>query len=208
MPESSVEPALIEFPSARGTVRAKYHPPTTDRPVVICVGGFDGGFDGPANGLFPLLATDLGLYGMGVLRVDFCDRFSPGVVEYGVADVEAAKAELLGRGVKRFALVGHSFGGAVMITVAASDLSIEGVVALSTQSAGAASAPAIAPRPLLLIHGLDDQRLPADCSRYVFNLAGEPKQLVLLEGARHSLRQRADDVRRIVSEWLVKKLSL
>ena len=208
MAASSSETVLLECAGERGTVRAKYHPPTAGGAVVIWVGGFDGGFDGPAGGLFPLLATDLGVHGIGVMRVDFCDRLSPGVVEYGVADVQAAKAELASRGVERFALVGHSFGGAVMITVAANDLSIEGVVTLSTQSAGTAGAARIAPRPLLLIHGLEDQRLPADCSRHVFNLAGEPKQLVLLEGARHSLRQRADDVRRIVSEWLVERFSL
>ena len=64
----------------------------------------------------------------------------------------------------------------------------------------------MAPRPLLLIHGAEDRRLPAECSRYVYRIAGQPKQLVILPGARHSLRQRREDLRRLLRRWLVEKL--
>jgi alpha/beta superfamily hydrolase len=188
-------------------VAALYHHPVGGGAVAICVGGFDGGFDGPADGLFPALAEDLEPHGIGVMRVDFRDRSSPGVVVDGASDVMAAVEELRRRGVDRIGLVGHSFGAAVMIHVAARTAEVKTVVTLSAQTAGAMDAPSLAPRPFLLIHGLDDIRLSPDCSRYLYSIAGEPKKLVLLEGARHSLRQRSREVLALVRDWLVADLA-
>jgi pimeloyl-ACP methyl ester carboxylesterase len=184
-----------------------YHPPAAGGAVVICVGGFDGGFEGPADGLFPALGEELAPHGIGVLRVDFRDRRAPGIVADGASDVLAAIEELRRRGVTRIGLVGHSFGGAVMITVGASTPEVATVVTLSTQTAGVQDTPKLAPRPLLIIHGLEDIRLSPDCSRYVYALAGEPKRLVLLPGARHSLRQSAGEVKALVRDWLVEHLA-
>ncbi|HEY7269117.1 MAG TPA: alpha/beta hydrolase [Dehalococcoidia bacterium] len=202
-----MEALELSIPSARGPVAALYHPPEDSGPVVLCVGGFDGGFDGPADGLFPALAEDLAPHGIGVLRVDFRDRRSPGIVTDGASDVMAAVSELERLGVRRFGLVGHSFGAAVMIHVGARVPAVETVVTLSAQTAGAGDAPRLAPRALLLIHGLDDIRLSPDCSRYLYRIAGEPKKLVLLEGARHSLRQCAGEVRELTSTWLIEHLA-
>jgi alpha/beta superfamily hydrolase len=197
----------ISFPSRRGPVRALYHRPSENGGVVVMVGGFDGDFDGPADALYQTLAEDLSEHGIGALRLDFRDRRSPGIVEDGATDVMAGIEELGRHGVGRFGLVGHSFGAAVMITVATRLPEVETVVSLSAQTAGAQGVALVAPRPLLLIHGLDDIRLSPDCSRYLYGIAGEPKELVLLEGARHSLRQRREDVRSLSRDWLVKTLA-
>jgi len=198
----------LEIPSERGPVAALWHPPPSAADAaVICVGGFDGGFDGPADGLYAALAEDLPPRGIGVLRVDFRDRRSPGIVEDGARDVLAAIAEMKRRGFRRFGLLGHSFGGAVMVYVGARTPEAVTVVTLSTQTAGAMDVARLAPRPLLLVHGLDDVRLSPDCSRYLYALAGEPKRLVLLEGARHSLRQAAAQVRALVRDWFAEHLS-
>ncbi len=201
------EPQRLDIPSPRGPVAALYHPARDAGAAIVCVGGFDGGFDGPADGLFPALGEDLAPRGIAVLRVDFRDRRSPGIVADGAADVLAAVAELRRRGVERIGLVGHSFGGAVMIAVAAATPEVVTVVTLSAQTAGAQDAPKLAPRPLLLIHGLDDIRLSPDCSRYLYAIAGEPKRLVLLPGARHSLRQASAEVRSLVRDWLLETLA-
>jgi dipeptidyl aminopeptidase/acylaminoacyl peptidase len=171
------------------------------------VGGTDGGFQGPADAIYPALAQDLLEHGIGSLRLDFRIHVAPGPVEEGAYDVLAGVAFLTQEGAGKVALLGHSYGGAVVITAAALSPAVSAVVTLSTQSAGTGLAGRLAPRPLLVIHGAEDQRLPPDCSRYVYRLAGEPKQLVILPGARHSLRQRREDLRRILVGWLRKELS-
>ena len=61
-----------------------------------------------------------------------------------------------------------------------------GVVTLSTQSAGCEHAPELGDTPLLLLHGTDDEILPAETSTVVQMLAGHG-EVVLLPGAGHLL---------------------
>ncbi len=174
---------------------------------MIWLGGTDGGFDGPADRIYGTMAEDLLEDGIGSLRLDFRSREVPGDVEEGTHDVLAGIAFLKGEGAGRIALAGHSFGGAVAITAAALSEDVSAVVTLSTQTAGTEPAPRLSPRPLLLVHGEVDRRLPPDCSRYVYSRAGEPKELVILPGARHSLRQRRQELRQLLRRWLREKLS-
>jgi len=44
----------------------------------------------------------------------------------------------------------------------------------------------IAPRPLLLLHGTDDPVIPVEHSRQLYAAAGDPRELWILEGARHA----------------------
>jgi dienelactone hydrolase len=193
--------------SERGDIPCLYHAGMPGGGAVIWVGGFDGGYDGPADRIFATLAGDLLEDGVGSLRMSYRVLGSPGNVEEAVYDVLAGVAFLTQEGAGRIGLVGHSFGGAVVISAGALSPEVRAVVTLSTQTAGTALTPRVAPRPLLIIHGEQDQRLPPDCSRYVYRIAGEPKELVILPGARHSLRQRREELRRLLRRWLVEKLA-
>ncbi|MFN8639994.1 MAG: alpha/beta fold hydrolase [Dehalococcoidia bacterium] len=154
------------------------------------VGGGDGGLDGPV-GLYSALALDLAAAGIATLRVDFRIHRFPGPVEDGVHDVRVAIEWLDAGGSGSIGLLGHSFGGAVVIEAAArGPARVASVATLATQTAGAQRVGELAPRPLLLVHGLDDARLSPDCSRLLYSMAGEPREIVLLEGATHGLRQR------------------
>ena len=51
----------------------------------------------------------------------------------------------------------------------------------------------IAPTPLLIAHGTADWLIPVKHARALYARAGEPKQLVLLEGALHAENILADD---------------
>ncbi len=59
----------------------------------------------------------------------------------------------------------------------------------------------IAPRPLLLVHGSQDETVDISQARELFDKAGEPKQISVVDGAGHRLRHddRAMD---IVIGWL------
>jgi pimeloyl-ACP methyl ester carboxylesterase len=46
--------------------------------------------------------------------------------------------------------------------------------------------PHLAPRPLLMIHGGADTYIKPEMSRVLFDLAGEPRQFWLVEGAKHN----------------------
>ncbi|MDA0271477.1 MAG: dienelactone hydrolase family protein [Chloroflexi bacterium] len=194
----------IDIATARGTVHTLWDAPSDLDPTaaVLMVGGGDGGFDGLAEALYPTLAEDFVARGMGTLRLDFRIHKFPNDPDDGAHDVIAGLEWLRGQGIEAVALVGHSFGGAVVIEAAARDASVAAVVTLATQTAGAMNVARIAPRPLLLIHGLADIRLAPRCSEMLYAMAGEPKSLVLIPDATHSLRQVRQEVRERVLEFI------
>jgi fermentation-respiration switch protein FrsA (DUF1100 family) len=59
----------------------------------------------------------------------------------------------------------------------------------------------ISPRPLLLVHGSQDEIVPISHARRLFEMAGEPKELVTIDGAGHRLRQD-DRAISAVLDWL------
>ena len=59
----------------------------------------------------------------------------------------------------------------------------------------------IAPRPLLLVHGDRDEVVAVSHAYKLYARAGEPKQLAIVEGAGHWLRQN-DRAVTIVTDWL------
>ena len=123
-----------------------------------------------------------------------------------IRDTQAAVSFLEGQGARRIALVGHSFSGAVVISVAPLSKSIVAVVALASQTYGAASVRHIHPKPILLVHGTADQRLGTHCSEQIYSWAKKPKELVILEDASHGLWERKDDLLPLLGGWLRDKL--
>ena len=196
----------LALPTERGAVRCLYHRGLPGAGAALMVGGTDGGFDGPADRIYPTLAEDLAQVGISALRLDFRIKRAPGPLEEGVFDVLAGIAFLRQEQAGPIALMGHSYGSAVVIEAAVRAPEVAAVVALSTQTAGAQRAALVAPRPLLLVHGAEDRRLPPQCSQLVYSWAREPKELVILEGAKHSLRQRRQELRRLLVDWLRRQL--
>jgi len=59
----------------------------------------------------------------------------------------------------------------------------------------------IAPRPLLLVYGSRDETVDVSHAYKLYNRAREPKQLIIVDGAEHRLRQN-DRAMAIVLDWL------
>jgi dienelactone hydrolase len=186
-----------------GPVEALYGEAPGDRAVAF-VGGAGGGFDSPARDLYGRLAAALPSEGVASLRLRFR---RPADLGASVSDLSAGVAELERQGKTRIGLIGHSFGGAVVIAAAVAEPSVRTVVALATQSYGARPVRRLGPRcSILLIHGTADTVLPAEVSRTVFAMAAEPKRLVLLEGAGHGLEEASEEVEQLVRAWLAGNL--
>jgi hypothetical protein len=166
---------------------------------VIWVGGARGGFGRPGQGAYARLADVLRRDQISSLRL--CYRH-PNILPECALDVLAGIAYLQQDHVQRVVLVGHSFGGAVVITAGAVHEHVAGVVALAPQTYGARLAGQLAPRPLLVVHGKADTRLPYTCGVQIYDWAREPKQLVLYEGAEHRLDECAAELDQLLTQWI------
>jgi pimeloyl-ACP methyl ester carboxylesterase len=201
-PEDDYQPVQIR--TSRGTVACRYCPVPGATHGAVWVGGVGGGFDTPARDLYPRLCRELTAEHLASLRVRFRH---PTILAESVLDVLAGLAFLQSQGVGQAALVGHSFGGAVVIQAAAASDTVRTVVTLATQSYGTEAVGALGPRcSLLLLHGRADRVLPFRCSQDVYERAGEPKRLVLYDRAGHGLDEVAGQVRDEIHTWIVERL--
>lgn len=64
----------------------------------------------------------------------------------------------------------------------------------------------ISPRPILLIHGETDDLVPLAHAHKLFQRAGQPKELLIIPGAGHRLRQEEKAVAAAM-DWIGAKLS-
>lgn len=200
--EDGYEEVMLK--TVHGDVACRYYRAARPRGAAVFVGGVGGGWDTPARGLYPRLCAELPAEGIACLRVRF--RFSD-VLEEATHDVAAAARWLVGEGVGPLALVGHSFGGAVVVRAAVKEDAVRTVVTLATQAYGAEQVAELGPRcSLLLIHGTADRVLPARASEHLHSLARDPRELVTFPGAGHVLDEAADEVHRRVREWIVREV--
>ena len=168
------------------------------------VGGARGGFEGPAGSMYKLLGDGLSP-GITSIRLDYRQ---PNVLVECVMDTLAALSFLSGTGHTDVILVGHSFGGAVVIKAAPYSEVVKGVIALSSQTFGAGDVSQVSPSPILLVHGERDTVLSQESSLKIFEWAEEPKELRLIPENGHGLQESAQEIRQLVSEWLVQHLYL
>jgi alpha/beta superfamily hydrolase len=189
--------------TSRGEMTAVLHPCEGEPGAAIFVGGARGGLDGPAGAIYPRLAHALAAPDEGVgltsLRLHYRQ---PGEFQECVLDVLGGLSLLKGLGAKRVALVGHSFGAAVVVKAGElSDLAA-GVAALSPQLYGTRTVQRLSPKSLLLVHGTADAVLDCAASNDIYDRALEPKRMVLYEGADHSLASCADELFELLRDWL------
>ncbi|MYC28498.1 MAG: alpha/beta fold hydrolase [Chloroflexi bacterium] len=188
----------------RGVIPGILHSVDESSKAVIWVCGARGGFGGPGSGLYEQLAQQFTAQGITSLRLDY--RVPNDLPECAV-DLMAGVTYLEDTGHDPVVVVGHSFGGAVVIAAAAVSRHVSGVVSLSPQTYGANMAGLISPRPVLIVHGKEDTRLPYSCGMQVYEWANEPKKLVLYDGAEHRLEECKQELATLLTEWIPETLN-
>lgn len=133
-----------------------------------------------AGGSGPIWVVGFGLAGSLALCLAAEDPAVAGVATFGApADLEACLADPLGA-LQRAERLGLLEGGVPPDPEAwvapAGALAVEAAVAR------------LAPRPVLVVHGLDDQLVPVQHARRLAAAGGEGLELRLLAGAGHRLR--------------------
>ncbi len=191
--------AGLKFHTNRGEFSGIVHRAEGADRAVIWVCGARGGFGGPGPGTYARLSEQLTGQGITSLRLDY--RFPNDLLEC-VLDLLVGAEYLKASGHGPVVVVGHSFGGAVVIAAGATSDHIKGVVSLSPQTYGAGMAGQLAPRKLLVAHGKADTRLPFSCALQIYEWAKEPKELVLFEGAEHRLEECRDELETLLSAWI------
>ena len=198
LPEGQTgEPLVIQ--TSRGAIPIIVHHAEESKLGVVWVCGARGGFGGPGPGTYMRLAEKFTEQGITSLRLDYRD---PNNLPECVLDLMAGVEFFKGQDFEPVVVVGHSFGGAVVIAGGAAISHIKGVVCLSSQTYGSDLVGQLSPRPLLLVHGKSDTRLPFSCSQQIYDRALEPKQLVLYDGAEHRLEECRDDLELLLSDWI------
>ena len=104
-----------------GPIRGRYHPSATGDAAVLWVFGAGGGLGGPAGGVYYRLGRPLAAEGIASLELDYR---RPADLAPCVLDVQLGLQFLRRQGKTRIVLVGHSFGGAVVITAGAQAASV------------------------------------------------------------------------------------
>ena len=193
----------ILLETTRGELHGLFHPVEGGAGAVICVGGAMGGIDGPADRLYARLPAELEDSAVTVLRLEYrhANQF-----EECVLDVLAGCSLLKGIGATDVVLVGHSFGGAVVIKAGELAPIVRAVASLSTQLYGTREVENLG-KPLLLVHGMEDSVLDYAASEDVYRRALEPKRLVLYAEAGHSLIQAKDALTGLLAEWIPARLA-
>ena len=157
------------------------------------------GIEGPGNGVYLRLSRDL--LSDRVTSLHVRPRI-PGELEPTVLDVLAACSFMKGIGAERAVITGHSYAGAVAIKAGELTPLAAAVAATAPQRHGTQTVDQLG-KPLLLVHGADDQVLLWLASDDIYQRAKEPKRLVLLEGTGHSMREVGDELYRLLREFIV-----
>lgn len=195
----------IRLITSYGNIHGRYYQALNTKKAVIFVGGVGGDFDSPAKNMYPYLSQELISEKISSLRIQF--RNPTNIIE-SVFDVLAGITFLKSQEIQHVGPVGHSFGGAVVIQsgVIAKDM-VDTIVTLATQCSGTEYVDEIRDNcSILLIHGTSDQVIPSSCSSNVYEMAHDPKEIIIYNNAGHTLEEVDKEVYQTVSNWLTEQL--
>ncbi|KIX99269.1 uncharacterized protein Z520_04845 [Fonsecaea multimorphosa CBS 102226] len=204
---------LVGGTSVRGFLHLPAgYPENKDRvaAAVILLSGAGGGVVGPSS-IYVSIGDKLASLrrGMPVLRLDY--RY-PAHDTPCAEDVTAAMNHLEQKySIRKFVLVGWSFGGAPVFTVGGQEKDrVVACATIASQTAGTSGITKLAPRPLLLLHGTGDRTLRWHCSQSLYESYGRKgdRQLKLFENDDHALTRNALEAEELLCDFIANCLGL
>ncbi len=196
---------FVQIETSRGRVDCAYYRAEGTDKGVIMVTGVTGGFDSPADSLYPRLSVDLKEIGISSLRIKFRN---PKDLSEALIDVLVGMEFLKSENVGVFGLIGHSFGGAVVVQAAFNNNDVKTIVMIATQGFGVDPISFLPEKTsVFLIHGEEDEVISPDISVRAYDLAHEPKRIEIYDAkAGHELDNVADEVYVEIKDWIIKYL--
>lgn len=177
------------------------------RAGIVFVTGIDGDYLEPVDGAYSRLANSLAARGVVSIFVQYR---APGDLELSTEDALAGAAHLRALGVRSMALVGWSFGGAVITSSAVRIPEVRTVVGFAPQSQFTESAARFTHQSILLFHSRADENVPFYASEQILDTAPSSvrKRLEDFEDGDHALSGMADRIDPVASAWLAAELLL
>jgi alpha/beta superfamily hydrolase len=120
-------------------------------------------------------------------------------------DFRAALAVMMARypDVKRIWCGGMSFGSWVGLTVGAEDSNVTALIGVASPVNTYDYSPIVAAaKPIFLVHGERDERIPLQEIRKFYALLSEPKELVVIDGADHLFDGKVSEVGDAIEDLL------
>ncbi|MDQ5964834.1 MAG: hypothetical protein QG625_989 [Cyanobacteriota bacterium erpe_2018_sw_39hr_WHONDRS-SW48-000098_B_bin.30] len=190
---------LVTIQTKRGPISMHYYPGKDASTGLVVVGGIGTGFDSPAAGLYERLGNDLTASGVSTVHLCFrqIDPF-PDTVH----DVRAAVKWLNQLGLKKVIAIGHSLGGASVISAASYEPSVIGIATLCSQPYGANRVHTMTDKRLFIGAGLFDVVEPPCWSSSIYREARCDKQLHYYP-AIHTLDSSGDAVYKDLNKWII-----
>lgn len=202
--ELSETSRVVEIYTMEGLLQIMWHGDPNATDVVLMCGGAMGGMLGPGRSLYLELGLELAAEGRAAMAVGYR---KPGDLTRSLLDTCATADLALRNGAERFAILGHSFGGAVAIQAASTFAAhTAGVITYATQSAGCEEASRIGDTPLLLLHGERDSILGPENSMMVQSLAGTG-EVRMFPDTDHLMAEAADEIAEITGAWVREKFA-
>lgn len=183
---------VVTLQTNHGDIEAVFLPCEGKTGCAIFIG------DEGAEGVYRKLSEDLITSGVTSLRLrprvtgEFTDT---------LIDTLAACSFLKGLGGEQAVIVGHSYAGAVAVRAGTLSPFACAVAALAPQRYGTQGVEDMN-KPLLLIHGSDDDVLPPLASEDVYMRAQEPKEMVIIDGTGHAFTGEGERLYALLSKFI------
>lgn len=196
----------------RGDIDSRYYHAYGATAGIVFVGDMGEGYQSPAHNVYDRLAIDFTLRRVSSLHLQYRQggrqKGSSDTMVESILDTIAGVTFLQSIGIEKIAVVGHSFGGVIAIQAATICDPVVTVIAIAPESYGSEAVADLAPRcSLLLLHGTADTISDPANSLDIHEMAQQPKQIIVYDGAKHDLNTVADGVYKKLHTWILTELT-